>query len=411
MVKDTNADSIGAGKGSKRKQIVVVNRYFWPETILINYISRWFVDEGYAVTVITGQPDYHPEAKIPKQPRNQVWEGVEIRRIGLFRDGGRGVLRNLNTQLFTLLSCIHVLFFVKPDMVWCTTIPPVLQPLLLRVVTRIKRCKFVYFLQDIYPEIIIASEVVKENWLTRLAFRVDNWTIRASDLVVTISEDMQSYLQKRSKSQKDIHIIRSFSTDEAESISLPRQSELPVRFVFAGNIGRFQNLDNLIRTFADVAGVQLVLLGGGREKERLMGMVEEEKYNNIEFHDQLSASEAYNFVRACDVGVVTLREGIYKYAYPAKTYTYLGAGVPLLVLVENECELSRVVNSRKIGRALSWSESERTLQLAIADLAENLAEYTRQVEEGTSDLWGHDRAREEWVSLISDLLTEESSLS
>ena len=105
------------------------------------------------------------------------------------------------------------------------------------------------------------------------------------------------------------------------------------------------------------------------------------------------------------------REGIYKYAYPAKTYTYLGAGVPLLVLVENECELSRVVNSRKIGRALSWSESERTLQLAIADLAENLAEYTRQVEEGTSDLWGHDRAREEWVSLISDLLTEESSLS
>lgn len=387
-----------------RKRIIVVNRYFWPETILINYISVWLVEEGYRVTVITGQPDYHPDANIPLQPRSEIWNGVEIKRLRLFRDSGRGILRNLNTQLFTLLATLHVLFASKPDLVWCTTIPPVLQPFLLRIVTKLRRCKFVYFIQDIYPEIIIAAGLVRESWITRLVCIVDNWTIRASDSVITISNDMQEYIQCRIKSKKEIDVCRSFSTDQNISDVVSAGDKKSVKFIFAGNIGRFQNLEKLVHIFSEITSVQLILLGNGREKERLVSIVQKESIKNVSFYDHMPSTEAYNFIRQCDIGIVTLREGIFKFAYPAKTYTYLGAGLPLLVFVEDESELHAIVNDRGIGQALSWSETHQDVRLAIEDLVENLEHYNKQVGDNTADMWDQDRARGEWINIIANTL-------
>lgn len=396
------------------KRIVIVNRYFWPETFLVNYISQWLVGDGYRVTVKTGQPDYNPDANIPTQPRKQNWNGVEIERMPLLRDKGRGVARNLNTQLFSLVVVFQILFSRNVDSVWCTTIPPVLQPWLLRLVTKIRGIKFVYFVQDIHPEILISSKIIKHGYISKLLRRMDNFTLRQSDRVVTISNDMRALLLSFGANPRTCSIIKSFSTEDVDQpFSAGNTDVSPVVFVFAGNLGQFQNLDALVDVFSqcDPEKVQLKFLGNGREKKRLQTKVKAQNITNIEFHDVLPAHEAFEFVCGCDVGIVTLSKDIYKFAFPAKTYTYLGAGLPILGFVEEYSELSDVVTTRKIGQCVPWEADSATLIKAIMDVAYNYPEYRENVQKDTDDLWKQERGKQQWLELFNDLSDKQRSTS
>jgi len=388
------------------KKIIVVNRYFWPETVLINYISQWLVEEGYSVTVITGQPDYHPDANIPTQPRNEIWNGVEIKRITLVRDKGRGTVRNLNSLLFTIMASSVVLFSKDTSSVWCTTIPPVVQPLLLRIVTRMRGIKFVYFVQDIHPEILVSSNILNDSYLAKFLRWADNITLRSADRVVTISNDMLQRVISYGAPVDKTRVIRSFSTEKYDSSrgNLVDVS-LPMQFVYAGNVGRFQQIDSLIDVFSQIDSNKAVLkiLGNGREKARLESYVKDNRINNVFFYDQLAADKAYEFVCSCHIGVVTLAKNIYKYAYPAKIYTYLGAGLPMLVFVEQESELSKTVSDRAIGRSVSWGNDMEFHKGAVEDLIENYEAYKHCALNKTDDLWEQSRGRREWLTLYSDI--------
>ncbi len=399
-------------QANSAKRIVIVNRYFWPETFLVNYISQWLVSDGYRVTVKTGQPDYNPDANIPTQPRKQNWNGVEIERVPLLRDKGRGLARNLNTQLFSLIVVFQILFSRNVDSVWCTTIPPVLQPWLLRLVTKVRRIKFVYFVQDIHPEILISSKILKPGFVSKLLRRMDNYTLRQSDRVVTISNDMKDLLLSFGANPSTCSIIKSFSTEDVDQPDTAASSTVsPVKFVFAGNLGQFQNLDALVDVFSkcDPELVQLKFLGNGREKIRLQAQVKRRKISNIVFYDVLPAHEAFEFVCGCDVGIVTLSKDIYKFAFPAKTYTYLGAGLPILGFVEERSELSEVVKERNIGQCVPWEAEPTAVIDVIENVASNYLNYKENVKKGTDDLWKQERGKQEWLELFNDLSHEHRS--
>lgn len=386
-------------------RIVIVNRYFWPETVLVNDISRWLAADGHEVVVLTGQPDYNPEAGFPDQPRREMRDGVEIRRIALFRDKGRGLARNLNSVLFILLAAFNVLFSRRVDAVWSSTIPPIFQALALRIVSRLRGAAFVYYPQDIYPEIATAMAMMKPGRLQKVLARVDTWTLDRADAVVTLSDDMAAVIRVRGANPPLMKVIRSFSPDEAERPPARPPAAGPKRFVFAGNLGRFQNLDALVEAFLAVDPQVAVLdfLGDGREKANLVAMVEKSGARHIRFHDYLPSRDAFDFVAGCDVGVISLSPEIYKYAFPAKTYTYLGAGLPVLALVERESELAALVEKRGIGLAVAFEEGAGAISEAIERLCAGHAGFRDRVYRDTDDLYRPERARREWLELFRSL--------
>jgi colanic acid biosynthesis glycosyl transferase WcaI len=390
-------------------RIAIVNRYFWPESVLVNDISRWLAESGHDIEVLTGQPDYNPEVNFSQHTGNETWNGVYIRRISPVRSAGRGVMRNLGSLLYVVQCSLIILFGKKWDVVWLTSIPPIVQPLLIRVVTAVRGTKLVYFPQDIYPEIAVSSDLLSEGFLSRLLCAVDSWVIRHSDRVVTISHDMADYLKSRCNLDKAPVVIRSFSP--VQKPRPPMQSETPdrpLRFVFAGNIGRFQNLDALVEAFAKVNSNDAVLefLGNGRERSRLEKLVRDRGITSIRFHDFLPVEQAFGFVAHCHIGVISLRPGIFRYAFPAKTYTYIGAGLPLLVFVETASELSRIVRERGIGVAVSWDESVVSIVSQITDLMENYRSYQMRVYKNTDDLYLTKHAQQQWLDVFEDLAAD-----
>ena len=264
--------------------------------------------------------------------------------------------------------------------------------------------RFVYFLQDIYPEIGLHTNMVKEGALSRLLRSIDTWTLNRSDAVVTLSEDMADVVRARGAAPKRLVVINNFAAVTSESADRPARSG-PARFVFAGNIGRFQYLEELVEAFAsiDPAVAVLEFLGEGRAKAGLQRVVAQRGIATVRFHKALPVASAFEFMRGCDVGVVSLAPGLIRYAYPSKTFTYLAAGLPLLALVENDSELARETRARHIGLAVDWREPASRRVEAIHELASWPAEKCDAVGERSRGLFDPEVARAKWLELFQDL--------
>ena len=57
-------------------------------------------------------------------------------------------------------------------------------------------------------------------------------------------------------------------------------------------------------------------------------------------------------IASADLALVSLKPGIYRAAYPSKTLTYLGLGVPILAMIEPESELAQTLHIRRLGRVV-----------------------------------------------------------
>lgn len=385
-------------------RITLVYRYFWPEAFLPNHIAEWLVQAGHDVEVITGQPSYQPEFKHPWRPRREVWNGVRIRRVFTFAERRRGIRRLLNSALFIVIAAFLIMFGRRRDIVWTTSIPPVMQPFALRLASWLRGFTFVYFLQDIYPEIGLSLHMLKEGTFSRLLRTIDNWTLNHSDAIVTLSQDMAAVVRTRGSRPKRLAVINNFASIIAQPKPKAARSG-PARFVFAGNIGRFQNLENLVETFAgiDPAVAVLELLGEGREKASLQKLVSDRKIESVRFHRGLPAEAAFDFISECDFGVVSLTPGLFRYAYPSKTFTYLAAGLPLLALIDDDSQLASETRARGIGVTVDWRQPANRLSEAIYELAAWPPDKRASVRERSRDLFDPEIARAGWLQLIDDL--------
>ena len=386
-------------------RVTIVDRYFWPVNVLVNEISKWLAADGHEVRVLTGQPDYNPEAGFGRHPRREDMEGVSIERILANPVTDRGLRRNLITLWFVCKAAMLIAWRRRTDVVWCSSIPPIVQPVMLRLASWLAGAKFVYFPQDIYPEIAGVSGMMRRGLTWRILRWLDIWVINRADMVVTISEDMAQTIRARGARPRELRVIRLFSPTDRPRPAPRAGRTPPFRAVFAGNIGRFQNLPRLVETLATAPQglLEIHFLGAGRMKPALEEMVRERGYENVHFHPLLGTEEAFDFVSDFDIGIISLAPEIHRYAFPSKTHFYLAAGLPILAFLERDSELSRLLTERGIGIAVDPEEPSEVAHAAIGRLCEDYDSYQTRVYEGTDDLYLQDRARAEWLAAIGAL--------
>ncbi len=394
-------------------RIIIAYRYFWPDTppyaTMLREISKWLVDAGHEVTILTAQPAYKPDVKIGRQPSREIIDGVQVVRLPLLREGKSGLLKAVNGGLFIAQAALRVLFGPRRDLVWTATMPPVLQARALSLVARVRRASFLYHMQDIHPEISIYSHTMKPGRIAGIMGYLDRQTLRGSHHAIVLSTDMKKAVEDRGIDPSIPTVLRNFSIGEVADCPLaeaPKDGE-PVRFVFAGNIGRFQNLEALVDAFGQIDGdrVRLELVGDGRLKNQLVERVRKQGIDNVIFKDHMSPEDAYRYMTQCHVGLVSLSPNLYKYAFPSKVLTYMAANLPMLAMVEDDSSLARLLRENEIGVSVAWERSLDEMVNVIL-LAGELAKSGKAEPARMKDYYHPERAREEWVRLIAELETE-----
>ena len=112
-----------------------------------------------------------------------------------------------------------------------------------------------------------------------------------------------------------------------------------IHFTFAGNIGKVQNLENIIKAFSSLASEyriksQLNIIGDGSNLEELKKITVS---TNIIFHGKRPREDMAMYYKASDFLIVSLIDKpIFSVTVPAKTQTYIAAQKPILAIINGD---------------------------------------------------------------------------
>lgn len=354
-------------------RVSIVHRHFWPEALtyalMLRDISAALRADGHEVTVISVKSE-HSSAE---QDRTQM-PGVRVLRIPLLAERrdtwGR---RLLNTGWYLVSMTVLLACQRGIDVIVVATTPPVLPAWLVAVVSRIKGARFVYHYQDLHPESLATVGAIRNARAVRLLRSMDDWSSRRAARRVVLSRDMGEALVARSgRAALDYHVINNFDpTEDAVQGGEGGAVRLPgtgLRLLFAGNLGLFQGLEQLVRAMTRIGEqtrFSLVFVGDGALKDKLKRDAGALLDRTIYFLDRCSPNRAKAFMQAADYGVVSLSPNVIRYAYPSKVMSYLSAGLPLLAVVEDDSELAQLVREERIGVSCAPDDIEALSQMLV----------------------------------------------
>ena len=367
--------------------VVFFYQHYWPDSppyaSMLRTIGESLQSQEVNVHILTGHPSYKSVDRKMRVRPNELMNGVSVQRLpSLWGIEQFKILQKLQKILFPIRAFLSLIFqrYVlgkKIDVVVAATIPPVLNGGFAWLSSKLVGAKFVYHLQDIYPEIGVTSGLWNERSLiARILRTLDTFICKRAHACVVLSEDMRASLVRRGVDSDSISVINNFLLDSHEKIEIKDASDFNIEYgavniVFAGNLGRFQGLNDVLDGFLHWQKnhsnpiretMYLHFLGEGSEKANLLARSNGNA--NVIFHKHLPFSEASQFIQACDAGIVSLNRGVYKYAFPSKILTYLGLGVPIFAMVEPDSEISHELKSNNLG-VVCRSQSADQISLAF----------------------------------------------
>ncbi|GAB3915581.1 hypothetical protein GCM10011575_47080 [Microlunatus endophyticus] len=314
--------------------------------------------------------------------------------------------------IFILHVVAALLRMKRLDVIMAATNPPVLIASTASLLAKIKRARFVYHLQDIHPEVSVAT-TGKASIADRVANLVDTWTVRLADRVVVLSDDMAKVVEERGR-RDAIMVINNFDPWQLGSQLLPEPKRVDgtIRFVYAGNLGRFQNLETLARAILELRGddrFAFDFIGDGAMRPWLQRFVTENRLWSVGIHGYVEPRRLAGMMRErFDVGVLSLHPGVIRCAYPSKIMSYLRNGLPVLAVVESDSELIDTLLHRKAG----WTadplrpDAIARAMIEIAESDQILVQMRDNARQMYLDEFDQSHQLRRWGNLFEDLLVE-----
>jgi glycosyltransferase involved in cell wall biosynthesis len=359
-------------------KILIVHRYFWPDQancgqILWN-VAKHYQSQGHCIDVLTSLPSRNAFSTKIEKKENEIRENVNIKRINLPNEIGKPLQRILNAIKIGLFTNFLVMKN-KYDVIIATSVPAILGGFFSAFASFFFKKRFIYFCMDLYPEIGKLSGDFSNSILYKFLEKIDNWNCKRADSIIVHSLDMKKTLKKRSGGEQfKINIINNFSVPSEVMIKPISNFNTPLKkkklsIIFVGNIGRFQGLEIIIDAMSLIKrkgrhDIELVIMGEGTEKKELINLVEKTQ-TNVVFFDYQPIEIMKQAIANADIGLVTLRPNIYKYAYPGKLMSYLEQGRPIISMVETESELVKTMITEGYGFSVPFTDIESITKLFI----------------------------------------------
>jgi len=404
-------------------RVVLIHRYFWPDTPPYAHILRDIAvhlgANGHEVRVLTCQPSYNRSAA-GRAPRSErLAPGVEVRRWSVLPDRRSGILKLLSLVLFCIRLLLARRQLADADVVMAASTPPIVVAKLAERLARRRGTRFVYHKQDVYPDVVVSPGIMRAGRTASFLRRMDARTEHRAARVVVLSEDMAVTVVSRGARKERVVTINNFDPwpDEPDRTALdpstvggrpPVRSHGYVHVAFAGNLGRFQNLETVFAAMVllrDDPRVRFDFFGDGPLRGELEAIVSAQQLSGVRIHGYRPSGEVAHFLRReADLGIVSLAPGVIRAAYPSKTMSYLRNGCPVLAVVEADSELARTITASGAGLHVDPTDP-RALVAALRQVADRPSDLTGAGERARSlyrEKFSAERQLGRWHELFVD---------
>lgn len=326
-------------------KILVVTERFWPEEFLVNDFVRALMERGHAVEVLTQVPSYPFDTIYDGYENNHLqttyWEGVPIHRVntwfGYNKSTARKILNYLHFAWRTFWWA--VLRGRRYDRVIVVHTAALTMASPVYAMKLLWRRHIAIWTQDLWPDAVWGYGIRK----TAMRERILNCFVRSIYACCDrIAVSCPSYVGRiREICGRTAEFIPQWEPDAASLQQASHVDHLPSKriFMFAGNLGVPQNVDNDIDGFlrANVPNAELWILGGGVRYEELKARYDSATRRTgdaiVRFLGRKPRSEMPKWFANADAMVISLTRE-YAATLPGKFQCYIAAGKPLLGIIE-----------------------------------------------------------------------------
>ena len=362
----------------KKKHILVISQYFFPENFRINDMCKEWIERGYEVTVVTGIPNY-PQGKFFegygfRKKTREKYNGINIIRLPIVARGNSALKLVLNYLSFVISGGIWALFSkLNPTHIFIFEVSPMTQALPGVWFAQKKKIPCFLYVQDLWPENVeIVTGITNKRILNSIGKMVD-YIYKKTTKIFTTSNSFVTAISKRGVSLEKLKFWPQYAEDFYRVIESPNMQKKKdtISFVFTGNIGNAQGLDILPKVAAEVKKLNLkkrvkfTLVGDGRYKTDLINLIKINDVDNMFTFVDKQPPEAIPYILAeHDVAVLTLANSkLFSMTIPAKLQSYMACGMPVLASVEGEC--SSIIQESNSGFASSPNDVNAMLNNVI----------------------------------------------
>lgn len=333
-----------------KKKILIHSLIFSPDGVstayLYNDIALAFKKAGYEVVVLSTTPHFNVvEDQLEEQPMK--WGCWGLFKKSLFKDIPvyHVSQKKFKSTILRLMGFIYwhiVSFFVgltiKNVDVILSPSPPLTIGRLNLWLGKLKGCKVVYNVQEIYPDILGKSEA---SLIHRVLSKMEHKVYNGSDAVTTIDQVFHDSIVDRFEDKSKLHIIPNFvdtdlyrsgvSTEALDKNLFPET--VSIKLLYAGNIGFAQDWEPLVRLAEKTRdlNVEYFVIGKGvmkkyvEDKKLELGL---DKVHVLSYQPRqlMPAILAYS-----DVQFIFMSPKMEGQGFPSKVYTIMACGRTLLV--------------------------------------------------------------------------------
>lgn len=357
--------------------------------------ARLLRDSGYQVTVITSAVQYMTGKIIGSGSgwcRQEVRDGIRILRVWTISDYRRSFFRRLlNYSVFAILTAVASCRKVPAGAkyLFAATDPIFFMPFLL-LVSAIKGIPFVLDERDLFPETAIAVGIVKDSWITRLVFSMQQFLRRRAVSLLTATPGIKRRLVSYGHDPSRIHVLFNADPylDMRTTVAMPEHAaQYRSRYrrlaCYAGGFGHVNDVETIIRAAAELKGREdlgFLILGSGERSVEYGNLVRELGVRNLIFLDAVPRATARAILAMCDIGMQALpRDPFFGGTLTSKTFDYLGLGLPLVfagqgdtteLLLRSRAGISvPAANAKEMAAAIAHLADDDELRLLMSQAA------------------------------------------
>ncbi len=372
--------------------ILLFNEYYPPDTSATAKMAALVAEtlaKNHHVTVLAGRPSYDPDEYYPfafirSNTRNQI----TVERVGSTAFPRHKMTRRVSNYLTYLALAVPRAIAIRADVVLAMTDPPV-AGIAGAFIARMSGRPFVYNIRDMYPDMAVGGEIVRQNSLIDRWEQMHRRALREAARVIVLGDDMRERILAKGVSPERVVIVRDGSAPSGQmpDRAHPAVQEVRCGFPFvvlhAGNLGFYGAWSTLLKA-AEILrdeNTGIVFVGDGANRAAMQSTVNGSP--NVRFLPFRPASEIPHVMMAGDLHIITVKRGLEGVVVPSKLFSTLAAGRPVLVVAPLECDAARIVRATGCGIAVD-PDNPDAVAAAIRELRDDprrLAEMGQRARE------------------------------
>lgn len=346
------------------KKLWIISEIYYPVKTSTGYyvteIAEYLAKKGIDVHVICTGATYN-EGECSTLLKEETHKGVKIHRVIIANiDKNNFFKRCLRLFLSSFCIFFKILSSVKRGDDLLVVTNPAFLILMMPYVAWQKKIDYTILVHDIFPENLVAiKKLSSSSFAYKLLKRIFDKAYSKACLCISLGRDMNEILASKIHTDTAILQIPIWSENEdvypldKNETALCNELSLKEKFIFqfAGNLGHAQGIDNLLDAvrMIDNRNIHFLFIGGGARSSEIASFIRNNENGNVSLIGFQDRSRQNDFLNSCDVGIVTLSDGMYGLGVPSKSYNIMAAGKPILYVGDARSEIALCIDEFHLG--------------------------------------------------------------